>query len=94
MRRKIILIVMVAALAFAAGARKRRRNMSRFYLQHAGTGIVSWTSNASLVPSTGAFSVSFWAKGVVLLQKASTGGRNWSISTILNQAIISSAALL
>jgi hypothetical protein len=92
MRRKILLIVLALAVSVSAKP-KRKHKMARFYLNHAGTGVVSWPNHSSLIPGTGSFSVSVWLRGIVLLQKATTGGRNWAISTLLNQAIISNVAI-
>ena len=78
-RTRILLWLLVLTLSCTAVARKPKKvkKMARNYLQHAGTGAVSFASDAVLNMSTGVFSASFWLKTtqsplnpVIVLSKA------------------------
>lgn len=84
----LLFVILLPLCAFAKKPKEKKPKMARYYLQHAGTGYVSWAHDSAMNPGTSAFSVSLWAKGVIQLGKAETGGDSWSISTYLNQAIV------
>lgn len=86
----ILLCLFVLLISIAEAKKpKKPKKMSRYYLQCAGTGSLSFDNDSALNPSTNPFSVSVWLKGVVQISKANLAAKGWSIATALNQALIS-----